>query len=133
MNAAPAQDRTALSLATVLAACASVYLFFADPYARGTLLPPCPLHSLTGLYCPGCGSTRAFHELLHGHLAAALHCNPFTVLTVPPLLLILFLPPLNARLRPTWRWAAAYAFAALVFAILRNLPHSGLPGVFFTS
>ncbi len=29
---------------------------------------PCAFHSLTGLYCPGCGGTRAVRELLYGDL-----------------------------------------------------------------
>lgn len=32
----------------------------------GKSLPPCMLHKLTGLYCPGCGGTRAFMALFRG-------------------------------------------------------------------
>ncbi|MCR5396128.1 MAG: DUF2752 domain-containing protein [Lachnospiraceae bacterium] len=28
---------------------------------------PCIFHAVTGLYCPGCGGTRAVLLLLHGH------------------------------------------------------------------
>ena len=49
---------------------AAVILFVFDPTRVG-FLPPCPLHEFTGLWCPGCGSTRALHQLVHGHLALA--------------------------------------------------------------
>lgn len=44
-------------------------------------LPPCVLHSRTGLYCPGCGGTRAVIALLHGHILASLYYHPIVVYT----------------------------------------------------
>ena len=38
---------------------------------------PCVLHSLTGLYCPGCGGTRAVVFLLHGDFLHSLVYHPF--------------------------------------------------------
>ena len=35
------------------------------------------LHSLTGLYCPGCGGTRAVVFLLHGDFLHSLVYHPF--------------------------------------------------------
>jgi len=53
-----------------------------DP-ARSMIFPPCPLRYLTGLYCPGCGSLRAIHALLHGDLRRALSMNLLSVLLLP--------------------------------------------------
>ena len=36
-------------------------------------LLPCIFHKLTGLYCPGCGGTRAVYWLLKGNVAYSLH------------------------------------------------------------
>lgn len=36
---------------------------------------PCVFHRLTGLYCPGCGNTRAVLALLRGDLAGMLRWN----------------------------------------------------------
>ncbi|MCK7492041.1 MAG: DUF2752 domain-containing protein [Comamonadaceae bacterium] len=38
-------------------------LFAYDP-AEGNALPGCVFHDLAGLYCPGCGSCRALHQVL---------------------------------------------------------------------
>ena len=49
-----------------------VYFYF-DPSDH--FFPRCPFLSMTGLECPGCGSQRAIHALLHGDLAAVWHYN----------------------------------------------------------
>lgn len=41
---------------------------------RGGLIP-CPIHALTGFYCPGCGNTRAFAALVRLHFAESLTYN----------------------------------------------------------
>lgn len=45
--------------------------------------PKCPLLLLTGLYCPGCGSQRALHALLHGQVVRAAGFNVLAVACVP--------------------------------------------------
>lgn len=37
---------------------------------------PCVFHELTGLYCPGCGGTRACKYLLHGDILKSLQYHP---------------------------------------------------------
>ena len=39
----------------------------------------CPLRALTGLPCPGCGLTRAFVALAHGHVEDALALHLFSL------------------------------------------------------
>ena len=51
--------------------------------ATDWFFPPCPFRALTGLLCPGCGTLRALHELLNGHLFAALRLNPLMMLLLP--------------------------------------------------
>ena len=45
----------------------------------GVPFPKCLFFSLTGLQCPGCGSQRALHSLLHLDLVAALRYNAYMV------------------------------------------------------
>ncbi|NLW19120.1 MAG: DUF2752 domain-containing protein [Candidatus Cloacimonetes bacterium] len=57
-------------------------LAFINPSAS-KYLPRCPFFALTGLKCPGCGSMRAFHALLHGGFASAWRFNAMAVLMLP--------------------------------------------------
>ena len=45
--------------------------------------PPCVFYALTGLHCPGCGTLRGLHQLLHGNLLAAFGYNPYSMLVLP--------------------------------------------------
>ena len=65
-------------LALALSPCVAA-LVVRDPADTG-LFPPCPFLTLTGLQCPGCGTLRGLHQLLNGHLIAALGLNIVMVL-----------------------------------------------------
>lgn len=39
-------------------------------------LPMCIFLRLTGCYCPGCGGTRAFVQLLKGHILTSFYYHP---------------------------------------------------------
>lgn len=61
-------------------------LFLIDRIKSGQGFP-CLFHLLTGLYCPGCGGTRAVRLLLKGKLIKSFCYHPF----VPYLALVLSL------------------------------------------
>ena len=116
------------TMAIVLAG--AVYLFMMDP-SKAWLMPKCPLHEATGWNCPGCGTTRALHALLHADLGAALAFNPLMVLSLPLLLLMLIrhelklwrgLPtkPVGSGLKPGV--SLAIGGILCVYGVLRNLP-----------
>jgi hypothetical protein len=54
-----------------------------DPFKPHTI--GCPIHAITGAWCPGCGSTRAADMLLHGDVLSSLSYN---MLVLPALLLL---------------------------------------------
>ena len=48
---------------------------------------PCLFLAMTGLYCPGCGGTRAVWYLLHGHLCLSFRFHPLVPYTAMVLLM----------------------------------------------
>lgn len=91
--------------------------------------PLCPFKAATGLDCPGCGGTRAAHQLFTGHLGAALSYNVLAVVAIPFILWGLF-ASLTAMLGgPRWRgvalsahWTRVALVVLVSFWVLRNLP-----------
>jgi hypothetical protein len=120
--------RAYVFLAALLCAGGLLILFQWDP-ATTAIYPSCPWRTMTGIYCPGCGSLRATHRLLHGQLADAFRLNPLMVLSLP-LLGYAVLSTRWPRLRPPWleRFTARPAWPWILLAILltywvvRNLP-----------
>lgn len=76
----------AIIVAVILFLVAAYWLF--DP--SRFIFPRCPVFVLTGWECPGCGSQRALHALLHGDIAGAWHYNAFLICLAPVVALLLF-------------------------------------------
>jgi hypothetical protein len=79
--------RAQIALASCACAGASAFLYAVDPN-RHAVYPQCLLYNATGLYCAGCGATRAIHALLHGRVIEALHDNALFVAALPLLLYV---------------------------------------------
>lgn len=113
--------------AAAMAAGAGVVGYF-EPTTAG-FFPVCPLYSLTGFACPGCGLTRGFHALFHGDVLGALDYNamlPFfaALIGFGFVSLIYFAArgrriPVNL-LHPNALWV--FFVLLLVFGVARNLP-----------
>lgn len=61
-----------------LAACLAFLLlfFYVTDFSFTNYMYACLLHTLTGLYCPGCGGTRAILFLLHGDFLRSFLYHP---------------------------------------------------------
>ena len=71
-------------VSAAIAAGAGVWLLRTfDPNAAGNPFPPCMFRQFTGLFCIGCGLTRALHALVHGDIAGAFAMNPLAMLMLP--------------------------------------------------
>jgi hypothetical protein len=112
---------------------AGAYLFIFEPGKSG-FFPVCPFRALTGFACPGCGSTRGMHALVHGDVVSAFKFNPLLVLSLP-FLLYAFVrfsndaiqgrQPKGNRLDAKYIWAI---FGVVMFFwIFRNTPFYPFP------
>jgi len=116
-----------LATVAVLGAAAFGVLRRIDPNVVGNPLPPCPLQALTGLYCPGCGSTRCLHALAQLDVAGAMAMNPLLVLSLLPLAVLVLhgaglLPQRLQGLAAVLANPRLWLVLLLGFAFLRNLP-----------
>ena len=97
-------------------AAATFALYVFNP-SQSQIFMPCPFYYATGCYCPGCGSLRALHNLLHGDIKIAMTFNPLMVISIPLIGVML--------INPSWiyrRWVPWGAFGILIsYGIIRNL------------
>jgi hypothetical protein len=110
------------------AAAAATYVAMVDPNEQGHY-PACPFRSLTGCYCPGCGSLRMIHAAAHGHIGEAFGRNPLAFALLPVFGYVwVRWAVAAARGRPAsyvlFRPWLVWAFIPLVLAfwLVRNLP-----------
>ena len=92
-----------------------LFLYPADQY---TFWPKCMFHEWTGLYCPGCGNTRALSALLHGNLSDSLKKN---ILFIPAVITVV-LTVVYPRIAFNRVFAWSVAIIVILFFILRNIP-----------
>ncbi|TKC07606.1 DUF2752 domain-containing protein [Pedobacter frigoris] len=92
--------------------------------------PECPFHKYTGLDCPGCGSQRAVHALLHGNILLALNYNSLLVISIPFLFIHLITKIISYLTQKDFIWKIWYNpitpkvifVIVIVFWISRNIP-----------
>lgn len=65
-------------------------VFFSYNPANNILFPKCPFLFLTGFRCPGCGSQRAIHCLLHLDVMKAIYYNALLVFSLPIVAILTF-------------------------------------------
>jgi hypothetical protein len=124
--------RAQIALAACACGGATAFLYAVDPNHHA-VYPQCILYNTTGIYCAGCGATRALYALVHGRVLEALHDNALFIATLPLLLYVI-----GNYTAASWRlnaWKAlpvdsrmvvqrglAFAVVMALFMLLRNLP-----------
>ena len=89
----------------------------------------CPIHALTGYYCPGCGGTRALSALGRGDVAAAVHQNALVFVVIPVFIASLAMKRNNTEAFITRHRATIITAAAVLatgFTFARNTFALGL-------
>lgn len=116
----------AAGAAAMAAGVAAVWYF--EPTTAG-FFPACPLYTITGFACPGCGLTRGFHALFHGDIATALDFNaliPLIAIFFGYWFLSLVLTAVRGRGFGFGKMSAGLVATTfvllLVFGIVRNIP-----------
>jgi len=108
--------------AVIAGLCLAVFLLYFFPPAETRFYPRCIFHAVTGLECPGCGSLRAAHSVLHGDFAMAFRLNPllFVLLPLAGLTWVIYRPAGLSAVPAKWIWTLLGVIIA--FGVLRNLP-----------
>ena len=81
---------------------------------------PCIFHELTGLYCPGCGATRAIAALIKLNFYQAIRYN-LIIIVLLPLFIIYSLYQKKEKIPKIVFYIIS--FIIIMFGILRNIPY----------
>ncbi len=97
-------------------------LYFFDPM-QYSFYPACVFKLVTGFDCPGCGSTRALHALLHGDIFKAANSN-ILLLVFFPVIIVGLLNLYTQKSAMVWKMFNKPFFFLLVicaFWVVRNI------------
>ncbi|MFM9905661.1 MAG: DUF2752 domain-containing protein [Pyrinomonadaceae bacterium] len=124
----PLIERVTAASGVAAIASGSAFVAYFDPTSVH-FFPVCPLFSLTGFACPGCGLTRGFHALFHGDVWTALDFNaliPVWAVIFAYVSVSLLLLAVRGKGLPMWptrpRFLWTFMIVLLAFGFLRNIP-----------
>ncbi len=108
---------------------AVTFIFYNLDPGMQPLFPKCPFLLTTGYECPGCGSQRAIHDILHLDFKSAFLHNALILFLIPYILLGIYLEFFNGKRRfPKLekiffgKWAAIIVLSAIiVYWVVRNI------------
>ena len=125
------KKRVLIGLAIIISLLTGVYLYSQYNPEDYLLFPKCPVYTITGYQCPGCGSQRALHNFFQGNILMAFAHNPLIMFLVPYIMLGIYIEyisnksaSLTARLRNIFygKWAQlTLAIVIVSYTILRNI------------
>ncbi|WP_312642222.1 DUF2752 domain-containing protein [Hydrogenoanaerobacterium sp.] len=104
-----------------------MWLYFSNPRGAGI---PCPVRTLTGFYCAGCGASRALRSVLHLQFYRAFRFNPALIILLPFIVLYIAARMVdyvktgqnNIDRRLSFRVLWWVLMLLLVYSVVRNIP-----------
>lgn len=75
--------------------CTIIYLYFFN----NINIFSCSIYNHFGIYCPGCGCTRAFNELIHLNILKSVYYNPAVLYGVSMSILYVFTQTIDRILK----------------------------------
>lgn len=105
-----------------------------NPSVNSQQFLSCPSYQFLGIFCPGCGTQRMIHHLLHFELGQAFRYNPLLFLSFPFVLYLVYVLIANTFFGKSYRvkilyknWFVYLIFGILIlYTLLRNLPYQQL-------
>ncbi len=106
------------------------YYYTYNPADHSESFVSCPSKSFLGLNCPGCGSQRLIHHLLHLDFGQAFRYNPLLFILFPFVIYLCYIFLSNLSFGTKYRvkilyknWFVYVIFGVFIlYGILRNLP-----------
>lgn len=89
--------RGSIALFGLSAGGAMLFILATVPPHNNPIYPKCMSYTLLGLHCPGCGLTRATHELFNGRFRQSIAYNIWLIPALSYVTLV--------GLRSAWQWA----------------------------
>ena len=119
--------RTLIIILAIAALLVFGIIYYALDPSQSGMFPRCTFLTLTGYKCPGCGSQRAIHALLHGDVVGAFKYNALLLISIPWIVLCLYAetqrirnPRLYTRINaPQLMWL--FLATVLLWWLLRNI------------
>lgn len=108
--------RRLLGIAILLIAGGIIYYLFSPE--ESSLFPQCPFHAVTGLDCPGCGSQRAVHHLLHLQIKEAFSSNPLLIIAIPYILICIYMEYFGGKEKYPYIRQSLYSRTAIYTVLL---------------
>ncbi len=109
-------NRKGIGVVVLLIVLGTIYFVF-NP-SKTALFPQCPFLLLTGFRCPGCGSQRAIHSLLHLDVVQAFSYNALLVSSIPIIVILIYAEMIRTKKPQLYRKIHRPMFIWIYFGVV---------------